>query len=162
MKMGRSYCQTHRESWPDTAAPLGSTAAWRLSALCFWFYNLQLHRFDSLSPASVLFFMRSMKRFSAIKLWLHQKKKRKIPMRTFYSLRKREPNNNRKKTAGNLKNQFILSVIFWADLSNICWFQLLRCKNLLLFFVIYESKGRVLGFGNVLVTDWFIDNKNMC
>ena len=159
MKMGRSYCQTHRESHSSSSRFYSCVASFsslflilQPAASPFWF---------TLTSLSVVFHEKHEEVFSD-KALAAPKKKRKIPMRTFYSLRKREPNNNRKKTAGNLKNQFILSVIFWADLSNICWFQLLRCKNLLLFFVIYESKGRVLGFGNVLVTDWFIDNKNMC
>ena len=30
--------------------------------------------------------------------------------------------------------------------KNVCWFQLLKCKDLLLFLVIYDSKWKVFGF----------------
>lgn len=50
-KIGHSYWQTHRES-PDTAAPRFYSYVASFSSL-FWFYNLQLQRFDSLSHAAV-------------------------------------------------------------------------------------------------------------
>lgn len=42
--------------------------------------------------------------------------------------------------------QFIISVIFS---SKHCWFQLLKCEDLLRFFAIYESMIRVFGFRTV-------------
>ena len=40
----------------------------------------------------------------------------------------------------------LLFVILQADVSNICWFQLPKCKNLLLFFVVHGSKWAVFRF----------------
>lgn len=39
-----------------------------------------------------------------------------------------------------------ITVIFEAKMSNNCWFQLLKSKDLLLFFVISDSKQRFFGF----------------
>lgn len=33
--------------------------------------------------------------------------------------------------------QFIVPVIFLAEISNVCWFWLLQCEDLLLFFILY-------------------------
>lgn len=47
---------------------------------------------------------------------------------------------------------FIGSVIFQAKISKICWFQLLKYSDLLLFFVMCDSKWRVFG----LLVGWLL------
>ena len=37
-------------------------------------------------------------------------------------------------------NRFIVSGLFQAQTSDISWFQLLKCEDLLLFFLIHDSK----------------------
>lgn len=46
----------------------------------------------------------------------------------------------RKLAVNYLDNQLIVSVTFQAEVWNISWFQILRFKDLLLFFVTYDSK----------------------
>ena len=47
-------------------------------------------------------------------------------------------------------NRLIVSVVFQVKMSNICWFELFKYEDLLLFFIIYESKFRVFGFWTVV------------
>lgn len=44
-----------------------------------------------------------------------------------------------------IDRSIVRKLTVWS-LSNICWFQLLKHDNLLLFFIFYGSKWRVLGF----------------
>lgn len=53
----------------------------------------------------------------------------------------------RTSVANYFDNPFIVEVIFQATMSNTCWFQLLRCEDLLIFFQMYGQQMRNLGFG---------------
>ena len=46
-----------------------------------------------------------------------------------------------------LINSWIVWVIYQANMTNICWFQLLKWKNLLLFFELFMINEETLGFG---------------
>lgn len=46
--------------------------------------------------------------------------------------------------------QLIVLVTFQAKILNICLFQLLKCEDVLLLFVIYENKWRAFGFRGVV------------
>lgn len=54
-------------------------------------------------------------------------------------------------------NQLIVSVSFQAKVSNISWFQLLKCEDLFLF---SDSKSRVWGFWTKDISLWCGDTKN--
>ena len=52
----------------------------------------------------------------------------------------------RKLVANYFDNRLIVSVIFQAKTSNICWSQLLKCQDFLLLFVVYDGEERASGF----------------
>ena len=132
-KIGRSYWQTHESHHPTQ--PLLSVVQLRGVVQLFVLI---------LQTATLPFWFTLTCSSLTIKLWRHSTGS--APNK-YFTLR---------------KYRFILSVIFWANLSNTCWFQLLKCKNVLFFFVTYDSEGRLFGFWNVLTTDWLTDSKNMC